>query len=141
MKIGIDIDNVLSNFNEILLNDYLEHDKVLNNSGIIHKDEYIRKMFDWDVSYEQEYYKNNIERLASFFTPIEDSSKYINKLTNHCIKATTKRQRILYNFKGYDNFCPTYKDVKLAYMLDYIKLFDTENVSLLDKADITGKNG
>ena len=25
-------------------------------------------------------------------------SKYINKLTNHCIKATTKRQRLLYNF-------------------------------------------
>ena len=38
MKIGIDIDNVLSNFNEVLLNDYLEHDKTLNNSGIIHKD-------------------------------------------------------------------------------------------------------
>ena len=68
-------------------------------------------------------------------------AKYINKLTNHCIKATTKRQRILYNFKGYDNFCPTYKDVKLAYLLDYFNLFsDTENVSLLDKADITGKN-
>ena len=31
MKIGIDIDNVLSNFNEVLLNDYLEHDKTLNN--------------------------------------------------------------------------------------------------------------
>lgn len=31
-------------------------------------------------------------------------SKYINKLTNHCIKATTKRQRMLYNFKGYDLF-------------------------------------
>ena len=30
MKIGIDIDNVLSNFNEVLLNDYLEHDKTLN---------------------------------------------------------------------------------------------------------------
>ena len=80
MKIGIDIDNVLSNFNEVLLNDYLEHDKTLNNSGIIHKDEYIRKMFDWNASYEQDYYKNNIERIASLFTPIKDSSKYVNKL-------------------------------------------------------------
>lgn len=50
-------------------------------------------------------------------------SKYINKLTNHCIKATTKRQRILYNFKGYDNYCPTGRDVKLAYLLDYYELF------------------
>lgn len=80
MKIGIDIDNVLSNFNEVLLNDYLEHDKTLNNAGIIHKDEYIRKMFDWNIYYEQEYYKNNIERLASLFTSIKDSSKYVNKL-------------------------------------------------------------
>lgn len=71
-------------------------------------------------------------------------SKYINKLTNHCIKATTKRQRILYNFKGYDLYCPKYCDSKLAYILDLAKLFpvsdEVANVSLLDKADITGKN-
>lgn len=69
-------------------------------------------------------------------------SKYINKLTNHCIKATTKRQRILYNFKGYDNFCPSQKEVKLAYLLDYWNLFSeersAEDVGLLDKAHITG---
>ena len=74
MRIGIDIDNVLSNFNDVLLNDYLEHDKTLNNTGIIHKDEYIRKMFDWDSKYEEEYYRNNIERLERLFTPMEDSS-------------------------------------------------------------------
>lgn len=71
-------------------------------------------------------------------------SKYINKLTNHCIKATTKRQRILYNFKGYDNFCPTYKDKKLAFLFDYWSLFpDNEqrsNDTLLDKGVITGNN-
>ena len=72
-------------------------------------------------------------------------SKYINKLTNHCIKSTTKRQRILYNFRGYDNFCPKQSDVKLFYILDMIKLFSSDedevrDVSLLDKADITGKN-
>ena len=65
-------------------------------------------------------------------------TKYINKLTNHCIKATTKRQRLVYNFKGYDNFCPTSKDVTLAYFLEFEKLFSS--VSLLDKADITGKS-
>lgn len=64
-------------------------------------------------------------------------SKYINKLTNHCIKSTTKRQRLVYNFKGYDSFCPTYKDVSLTYFLEYTNLF--ENVTLLDKGDITGK--
>lgn len=62
-------------------------------------------------------------------------SKYINKLTNHCIKATTKRQRLVYNFKGYDKFCPTYRDVSLTYFLEYENLF---NVGLLDKANING---
>ena len=66
-------------------------------------------------------------------------SKYVNKLTNHCIKASTKRQRILYNFKGYDNFCPTGIDKHLAYILDFQFLF-SEDVTLLDKGHITGKN-
>lgn len=51
--------------------------------------------------------------------------KYINKLTNHCIKATTKKQRMLYNFKGYDDFCPTSRDVSIIYDLDYAKLFES----------------
>ena len=29
-------------------------------------------------------------------------SKYINKLTNHSLKDTTKNKRIFFNFKGYD---------------------------------------
>lgn len=66
-------------------------------------------------------------------------SKYINKLTNHCIKATTKRQRLLYNFKGYDTLCPTSRDATIMKDFDFQNLF--ENVSLLDKADITGNYG
>lgn len=58
-------------------------------------------------------------------------SKYINKLVNHCIKATTKRQRLVYNFKGYDLFCENSTTKRIFYKLD---------VSLLDKADVTGKN-
>ena len=66
MKIGIDIDNVISNFNDALLNEYLLHDKKLRNSGIINKDaEYIGKgMFDWNKDEEKNFYKNNIERIA-----------------------------------------------------------------------------
>lgn len=45
-------------------------------------------------------------------------SKYINKLTNHCIKATTKNRRMLYNFKGYDLFCETQKEKTYFYHLD-----------------------
>ena len=51
-------------------------------------------------------------------------SKYINKLTNHCLKATNKRQRILYNFKGYDDLSDKQKDKTYFYYLDYFNLFD-----------------
>lgn len=49
MRIGIDIDNVISNFDDTLLKEYLKHDKELRNTGIINENpEYLRKgMFDW----------------------------------------------------------------------------------------------
>lgn len=66
MRIGIDIDNVISNFDETLLNEYLLHDKDLRGNGIINKNaDYIRKgMFDWSSEEEKYFYKNNIERIA-----------------------------------------------------------------------------
>ena len=64
-KIGIDIDNVLSNFNEMLLEEFLNHDKKLRNTGIINNDAYItRGMFDWSKEELDEFYYNNIERIA-----------------------------------------------------------------------------
>ena len=66
MRIGIDIDNVISNFNEELLKEYLEHDKTLRNKGIINENaDYIRRgMFDWTEEEENKFYKENIERIA-----------------------------------------------------------------------------
>lgn len=59
-------------------------------------------------------------------------TKYINKLTNHCIKATTKKQRIYYNFKAYDNFR------KLSSHEKWV-MYKRDCVSLLDKANTSGK--
>lgn len=63
-------------------------------------------------------------------------SKYINKLVNHCLKASTNKQRLVYNFKGYNDFCPENHDVTIQYKLEYDYLF--KYVPLLDKGDITG---
>lgn len=57
--------------------------------------------------------KNDFKRLL----------KYINKLTNHCLKATTKNRRMLYNFKGYDLFDT--KESTFFYHLDYELLFSS----------------
>ena len=95
MRIGIDIDNVISNFNEELLNEYLNYDKQLRNTGIINVNaEYIRRgMFDWTEKEEQEFYKNNIERIARNLKVKEDAKKYIDKLKDdgHYICIITGR--------------------------------------------------
>lgn len=82
MKLGIDIDNVISDFNTSLLKDYIKHDKELRNTGIINKNaSYIREgMFDWTDEEELTYYKNNIERITASLKPIKDAKKYIDKL-------------------------------------------------------------
>ena len=95
MKIGIDIDNVISNFNDTLLTEYLLYDKELRNSGIINKNaDYIRKgMFDWNENEETNFYKNNIERIAKKLGVIECAKEYIDKLHDdgHIICIITGR--------------------------------------------------
>ena len=80
MRIGVDIDNVLSNFDETLLREYIKHDKKIRGNGIIKDGVYLREMFSWNKEYEEKFYKNNIEYFASMFKPIKDASKYLKKL-------------------------------------------------------------
>lgn len=48
-------------------------------------------------------------------------SKYINKLTNHALKDSTKNKRIYFNFKGYDNLDSFLS--KVVQVNDKVKLF------------------
>lgn len=82
MRIGLDIDNVISNFDDILLKEYLKHDKELRNTGIINENaKYIREgMFDWSKEEELEFYYKNIERIAKSLRPISNAPKFIQKL-------------------------------------------------------------
>lgn len=84
MNIGIDIDNVISNFNDVLLNEFLIHDKDLRNSGIINVNaDYITKgMFDWTKEELNEFYMNNIERIAKKLVVLDGAKEYIDKLKN-----------------------------------------------------------
>ena len=137
MRLGIDIDNVLSNFNDVLLKDYLEYDKELRNNGIINKDVYIRKMFDWSEDEEKNYYKNNIERIAQDFTPIKDCSKYIKELRNagHSIYIISGRDNGEYS----DPYTMTIEWLK-KYDIEYDKLILTDAYKHQEKADYCIEN-
>lgn len=95
MRIGIDIDNVISNFNEVLLNEFINHDKELGNSGIPNeKADYItRGMFNWTENEVNDFYHNNIERIAKSLTVIDGAKEYIDKLKQdgHIIYIITGR--------------------------------------------------
>lgn len=81
MRIGIDIDNVISNFNEKLLKEYLLQDKKYRNTGIVNNEVYIRKgMFDWSKEEEESFYLNNIERIVSNLEVIDGAKDTIDKL-------------------------------------------------------------
>lgn len=80
MRIGVDIDNVLSNFSEELLREYIIHDKEINGNGIVNKNECIRKKFNWTDEEEKKFYKENIERISTNLKPIKNCAKYIRKL-------------------------------------------------------------
>lgn len=82
MKLGIDIDNVISNFNEELLKEYINHDKELRNTGVVNENaEYIRGgMFDWTEDEELDFYRNNIERIAKNLKVKAGAKEYLDKL-------------------------------------------------------------
>ena len=81
MRIGIDIDNVISNMNECLIEEYLKHDKTLRNTGIVDSKAGIRRgMFDWTKREDDEFYYSNIERMAENFGLIPSSKETIDRL-------------------------------------------------------------
>lgn len=94
---------------------------------------------DMDINqYFQNFYSGGFSLSIQCKKGLDDLkrlTKYIDKLVNHCIKATTRRQRLVYNFKGYDQFCPDSRTKTIQYNIEY-EIF--KNVTLLDKGDITG---
>ena len=139
MRIGIDIDNVISNFNDVLLQEFLNHDKDLRNSGIINKNaDYITKgMFDWSKEEIDEFYYNNVERIAKKLDVINDAPKYISKLRKNGYEV--------YIITGRDNgeYTDPHKmtvDWLNKHHIEYDKLILTDAYNSLEKAKICVEN-
>ena len=134
MKIGIDIDNVISNFNDVLLDEFLIHDKKLRNTGIINKDVYItRGMFDWSKGELNDFYYSNIERIAKNLNVIDEAPKYIKQLREKGYE--------IYIISGRNNgeYSDPYKmtsDWLDKYKIEYDELILTDAYNSLEKAKI-----
>ena len=139
MRIGIDIDNVLSKFNEELLKAFLEHDKKLRNKGIINKEaDFITKgMFDWSKDEIDSFYYNNIEKIAKNLKAIDKAPEYIEKLR--------KDGHIIFIISGRDNgeYSDAYqmtKDWLKKYRIQYDRLILTNAYNSIEKAKICINN-
>ena len=82
MNIGLDIDNVITDFDAGILKEFLLEDKNKRNAGIINKNaRHINHgMFDWSKEEVDEFYNNNMERIAKDLKPRRNCKKYMNKL-------------------------------------------------------------
>ena len=82
MNIGIDIDNVISDYDNCFIKECLQHDKTLRNRGIINKNatDILNGMFDWTPEEATSFYRNNAERIATNLTTVPHSKEYIDRL-------------------------------------------------------------
>ena len=96
MRIGIDIDNCISNFDDVLLEEYIKQDKKLRNTGIINEKPYYisEGMFDWSKEENDNFYTNNIQRIAMSLKPLDHAKEVIEQL-----KKDTRIEELKIDYK------------------------------------------
>lgn len=84
MRVGLDIDNVVSNFDKSILEEFSKEDKNKRNKGIINKNarQIWDGMFDWSKKEVEEFFCNNMEEIAKTLEPRDGAKYYINKMIN-----------------------------------------------------------
>ena len=84
MIIGLDIDNVISSFDEGMLNAFLKDDINKRNKGIINKKaDHVNHVLDWTNEEIDEFYANNMEKIAKTLKLRKNAKKYIDKLLDN----------------------------------------------------------
>lgn len=124
MRVGLDLDNVISNFNDTLFEEYIKYDKSLRNNGVINENaKYIREgMFDFTEEEESTFYKNNIERIAKKLKPLPYCKEAIKKLKEKGIEIYIITAR---DNGDYTNPLEMTKDWLEKYDIEYDKLIIT----------------
>ena len=81
MRIGLDIDNVISDFDTLLWDEYVKEDKNKRNSGIVNPNgRWIKYCFDWSKEECDEFEAANMEEFAERFAVREGAKEYMDKL-------------------------------------------------------------
>ena len=101
MRIGLDIDNVITEFDSLILNEFIKEDKDKRNTGIINPNanHIIDGMFDWTREEILEFFANNMERISLYLTPLKDCKFYMDKLLDKGHEIFLISHRIFPDYK------------------------------------------
>ena len=81
MRIGLDIDNVVTNFDKKILEEFFKEDKNKRNKGIVNPEgNWIKNMFDWSVDEVESFFNKNMQEFAKTMEPRKDAKYYMDKL-------------------------------------------------------------
>lgn len=82
MRIGLDIDNVITNFDEVVLAEFLNEDKNKRNTGVVNPnaDWIARGMFDWSQDEIYEFFNENMEEISMKLQPLVGAKYHMDKL-------------------------------------------------------------
>lgn len=121
MNIGLDIDNVITDFNKGMMKEYLIEDKNKRNRGIINpKSAHLTNgMFDWSAEEVENFHIENMERIAKDLYPRLNCKKYMDKLLSdgHKLYLVSNRQ-----YPHYKNAEKTTIDWLKKHNINYTKL-------------------
>lgn len=83
MRIGLDIDNVITDLDKKMLDEFLKEDRNKRNKGIINPNgNWIKDFFDWSISEVNDFFNINMEKFALDLEPRKDVKYYTDKLLN-----------------------------------------------------------
>lgn len=82
MRIGLDIDNVIADFDKTILEEFIKEDQKKRNRGIIDPGAlYITEgMFDWSKEEIKTFFHTKMEDIAKRLEPVGGAKIYIDKL-------------------------------------------------------------
>lgn len=81
MRIGLDIDNVISDFDKKMIEEFLKEDKNKRNKGIINPNgNWIKDFFDWTKEEIDNFFNKNMEEFASCLELRKNAKYYMDKL-------------------------------------------------------------
>lgn len=124
MRIGLDIDNVILDTDEVLFEEFLKEDKNKRNKGIINKDLYLMSgMFDWSKEEIKDFLNKNMERIAKNLKSKDKAKYYMDKLLEEGHELYLISNRSTNQYK--DAYTTTINNLK-DNGINYTKLIITE---------------